>query len=91
MKIKMLRAYQAVSFENTLNTYFVDERYRNESHGSRVVRVKLEATQHGVLAYNDTCAVLIGWANVGSSEIDVESIGKLLGTDKKISAKEAKA
>jgi hypothetical protein len=86
-KIKMLQAYQAIRFAGSLNTYFVDDRYRTESHGSKVARVRMEATENGVLVYNDDCAVLVGWANVGSLEYDRSSIGKSTSKSKTATAK----
>jgi hypothetical protein len=75
MKIKMLQAYQAVRFENKLNTFFVDERYANEGHGiAKTLQCRLEVTEHGVLVYGHKSAVLVGWANIGSLELDRESV-----------------
>lgn len=74
MKIKFLQAYQAVRFGTGLHSYFVDDRYRTESHGTKVARVRMEAREFGVLVYDEKCAVLVGWANVGSLEYDRDSL-----------------
>ncbi len=74
MTIKYLQTYQGVRFEKTTNTYFVSAELNDPAYGMRAVRVYFEEREHGVLVFNDGCAVLVGWANIGSLEYERSTV-----------------
>jgi hypothetical protein len=74
MKIKMIKAYQGVSFEGVTHTFFTDLAYHTENAFSRMPKARLIEHDKGVLVLSDKAAVLVGWANIGSIEYDRSTV-----------------
>jgi hypothetical protein len=88
--IKYLQTYQAVRFNKTTNTYFLSALNQDPGYGVRATKVLFEEREHGVLVYDENCAVLVGWANIGSLEYERKSVQLKSDSAPKAESKPAK-